>query len=86
MKVKIGAVISRPGSSKDNMTGGWRVFKPEIDMEECVDCGNCWILCPDACIKKEGGEYRVNLDYCKGCGICANECPTGAIKMELEEK
>lgn len=86
MRLNIAGVIPRPGSSKKNKTGGWRVFKPVIDMERCIDCGNCWIFCPDVCVKKEEGEYKVDLDYCKGCGICANECPTAAIEMVMEEK
>lgn len=55
-------------------------------MEKCIDCGNCWIFCPDSCIRKTGDKYEVDLDYCKGCGICTNECPTKAIEMVLEEK
>ena len=85
-KVTKGARIETPGSSVANKTAGWRTFRPEIDMKKCIDCGSCWIFCPDASILREEGEYKVNLDYCKGCGICANECPAGAIKMVLEEK
>ncbi|NOZ58631.1 MAG: 4Fe-4S dicluster domain-containing protein [Euryarchaeota archaeon] len=85
--MKPGAVISEPGSTVRNRTGGWRVFRPVFDMKECIDCGNCWIFCPESCVSRsEEGEYSADLDYCKGCGICANECPTEAIKMELEEK
>jgi len=86
MKVNLGAIITSPGSSERNKTGGWRVFKPVIHMEHCIDCGSCWIFCPDSAIIKEGDEYKVNLDYCKGCGICANECPSEAIELVLEEK
>ncbi len=76
----------KPKTTMANKTGGWRTFKPVLDMEKCIDCGNCWIYCPDMAVKKEGGKYVVDLDYCKGCGICANECPTKAITMLLEEK
>ncbi|GCC10186.1 pyruvate synthase subunit PorD [archaeon] len=86
MKLNIGAIIIEPGSSRNNKTGGWRIFKPVINMEKCIDCGSCWIFCPDASIVKEGSEYKVNLDYCKGCGICSNECPSGAIGLVMEEK
>jgi pyruvate ferredoxin oxidoreductase delta subunit len=87
MKVNIAACITEPGSSERNKTGGWRVFRPVINNERCIDCGSCWIFCPDASIiREENGEYKVNLDFCKGCGICANECPSEAIEMVLEEK
>lgn len=86
MKGSIGGHISEVGNTTQTKTGGWRTFKPVIDMKKCVDCGNCWIYCPDSSILRKGGEYLVDLDYCKGCGICANECPTAAIEMVLEEK
>lgn len=86
MKVSIGGSVKDAGNTTKNKTGGWRTFKPVIDLKKCVDCGNCWIYCPDGCVFKVKGEYVVDLDYCKGCGICANECPTAAIEMVLEEK
>lgn len=81
----IGASITDVGNTARNKTGGWRTFKPEIEKEKCIKCGNCWIYCPDGCVSNKDG-YEIELDYCKGCGICANECPTGAIEMILEEK
>ena len=86
MKISLGGHIKDPGSTTNTKTGGWRTFKPIIDMKKCIDCGSCWIFCPDASIKRENGEYTVDLDFCKGCGICANECPVEAIEMILEEK
>jgi len=87
LKFNKGAVIYRPGSTKNNKTGGWRSEKPIIDLGKCVKCGLCWANCPDMAIKKkENGEFKIDYDYCKGCGICANECPVKAIKMELEKK
>lgn len=79
-------IVLEPGTSVENKTGGWRNFKPVIEMKKCIDCGNCWIFCPDSCIRKTGDKYEVDLDYCKGCGICTNECPTKAIEMVMEEK
>jgi len=52
----------------------------------CDGCDNCWLVCPDAAISRQDGEYQVNYDYCKGCGLCAEECPRGAITMEEEAK
>lgn len=86
MKISLGAHIAEAGSTKRNKTGGWRTFKPVINMKKCISCSNCWIFCPESCVRKSKKEYIVDLDYCKGCEVCANECPTGAIEMVLEEK
>lgn len=88
--MKVSPGITDVGSTDKTKTGGWRTFIPIFDMEKCIDCGNCWIYCPDISIiieeKKGKRVYSANMDYCKGCGICANECPTKAIEMVLEEK
>lgn len=85
-ELKPGCVITAPGNSKSYFTGSWRSFYPQLTKERCIQCGICWILCPDAAYSQDGeGFYLADLNYCKGCGICAYECPTGAITM-LQEK
>ncbi|GBE19043.1 MAG TPA: 4Fe-4S dicluster domain-containing protein [Euryarchaeota archaeon] len=90
MKISPGGVIRDMGSTVNTKTGGWRSERPVIDNDKCIECGSCWIFCPDSSIivTTSGNRrtYSVNLDFCKGCGICANECPSAAIKMILEEK
>lgn len=77
--------VVHPGSSRDNHTGDWRSCMPVMQRERCIQCGLCWVFCPDAAqIQDPDGYFSVDLDYCKGCGICARECPTGAIHMEKE--
>jgi len=78
---------ARPGRSRDNKTGSWRVFRPEFDHENCSKCGMCQTLCPEGCVHEdaEGFSYP-DYTYCKGCGICAEECPKEAIAMKQEEK
>ncbi|MFV2041421.1 MAG: 4Fe-4S binding protein [Candidatus Hydrothermarchaeales archaeon] len=90
MKLSPGGVIRDMGSTVNTKTGSWRSERPVIDNDKCIECGSCWIFCPDSSIVVEVSgnrrTYSVNLDFCKGCGICANECPSAAIKMILEEK
>jgi pyruvate ferredoxin oxidoreductase delta subunit len=86
MALSVGCT-SKPGKARDNKTGSWRVFKPEIDHEICNKCGTCTMICPEVCIKESDEGYpEVDYDYCKGCGMCAEECPKDAIEMKQEEK
>jgi pyruvate ferredoxin oxidoreductase delta subunit len=76
----VGGVITKSGSSRDYITGGWRAERPVWDSEKCIQCLICWIYCPDSAIKlnEEGKVIGVDYDHCKGCGICAQECPPKA--------
>ena len=66
-------------------TASWRVHRPVLNKEKCVQCGMCMAYCPvNSIIGKENNTYEISYDYCKGCGICAYECKSGAIDMVLE--
>lgn len=65
-------------------TASWRVFRPVMDKEKCIECGLCFSYCPANSIICQDGKYVITYDYCKGCGICANECPRKAIDMKPE--
>ena len=55
----------------------WRVQKPILNKEYCIDCQNCWIYCPDiSIISKDKKMVGIDYDHCKGCGICVEVCPT----------
>lgn len=82
-KYSTGAVIADAGNIKKHKTGNWRTMKPVKIPEKCINCGRCWMYCPDNAINE---NFEINYDYCKGCGICAKECPVKAIRMEREEK
>lgn len=88
LEVEPGAVVTSPGSQRDNETGSWRSFKPIISEEKCTACKICMHHCPDAAISMtgKGGKAKVDLDYCKGCLICEKVCPFNAIKSEVEQK
>lgn len=68
-------------------TGSWRLERPVVDFDKCVQCGTCVRFCPVGIVtldktRKECISFDWN--YCKGCGICANECPRQCITMEPE--
>jgi pyruvate ferredoxin oxidoreductase delta subunit len=78
---------ARPGKSRENRTGSWRVFKPRFNKEKCTKCGMCSTICPEGCIVEGPDEFpEPDETYCKGCGLCAEECPAESIEMEREEK
>lgn len=85
--LEIGAVVTNPGNSVLNHTGGWRALRPVWDKKKCTQCMICWMYCPDMAIpQKDGKRTETDFDFCKGCGICKQVCPFGAIHMEKEKK
>jgi pyruvate ferredoxin oxidoreductase delta subunit len=80
-------LIDKPGSAEEYKTGAWRTYRPQVDVDKCINCLRCWLLCPDMSIYAEDGRMAgYDYDHCKGCGICAKVCPVAAIEMILEEK
>ena len=87
LNLKPGGIITEPGSTVKNKTGGWRSLKPVWDKKKCTQCMICWQYCPDISIPQKGGKrLETDFDYCKGCGICVEVCPVKAITMVQEEK
>ena len=86
MKINI---TTKPTSTTNNKTGGWRTFIPRTDLEKCIGCGTCAKVCPEGCIAMNASKTPkpdTDFDFCKGCGVCASECPVKCIKMELDIK
>ena len=88
-EIPIGGIILEAGSSKHFKTGDWRTFRPITDFNKCIQCMQCVVFCPDACIptKGKGNDIKrieTDWEFCKGCGICAQICPVKCIKMEEE--
>jgi len=87
----IGGVILESGNSiaKDLSTSR-EGFVPELDLDKCVHCGLCDIVCPDLCLvwaEKPEGIRLLGIDYryCKGCRKCVDACTTGAL-VEIREE
>jgi 2-oxoacid:acceptor oxidoreductase gamma subunit (pyruvate/2-ketoisovalerate family)/2-oxoacid:acceptor oxidoreductase delta subunit (pyruvate/2-ketoisovalerate family) len=78
---KVDIHVGGYGVLKD--VSSWRVYTPEIDVEKCIGCKNCWIFCPETAIQwdEEKNKPWIRYEACKGCGVCANECPVNAIEM-----
>jgi pyruvate ferredoxin oxidoreductase gamma subunit len=94
----IGGVITEAGNSvSKNLSSSRSGYVPVLDVEQCVHCGMCDVVCPDYCFvwqQENGGEgelAHVRLEgidyyYCKGCLRCIDSCPSGALTKQAEEE
>ena len=54
----------------------------ELDVDKCVGCGMCTLVCPHGVL--EMGEDKaavVDRDSCMECGACSRNCPVQAINV-----
>ncbi|NAZ13175.1 MAG: 4Fe-4S dicluster domain-containing protein [Desulfurococcales archaeon] len=80
-------LVARPKKGAAGRTGLWRTFRPVVKLDKCIDCGICWLYCPEDVIFWEKGlKIKIDYEYCKGCGICSSVCPVKAIEMVREEE
>jgi len=79
-----GEAASYTGYGVSRSVAGWRVFRPEIDLDKCTGCRTCWIYCPETAISLVEDKPQIEYRKCKGCGICVNECPVSAIEFKRE--
>lgn len=87
MSALLPGLVTRPGSSAANRTGGWRTERPRFLWDRCTACDLCVVFCPEGIVVRVGEKrYDFDPDYCKGCGICAEECPVHDIVMEAEAR
>ncbi len=57
----------------------------EVNLEECVGCGNCTSACPFGLIEMVRGKAEIK-DGCTLCGACVDACDYHAITIEAPQK
>jgi pyruvate ferredoxin oxidoreductase gamma subunit len=92
-----GTILDSGNSILKNLTTSREGFLPAYDIESCVNCGICDIVCPDLCFvwtedpepqNDAGPAVRllgIDYHYCKGCLKCIDACPTGSLTKLREE-
>jgi NAD-dependent dihydropyrimidine dehydrogenase PreA subunit len=55
----------------------------QLNVEKCVGCGMCLIVCPHAVFGMNERHAQVeDRDACMECGACSKNCPAGAITVK----
>jgi len=55
-----------------------------LDVEQCIGCALCEIVCPHAVFTMVDGIAVIgDRDACMECGACARNCPTEAIHVKV---
>jgi NAD-dependent dihydropyrimidine dehydrogenase PreA subunit len=59
------------------------VVNLKLNIDKCVGCGICTLVCPHAVFcMKDGKAYIEAYDSCMECGACAKNCAFGAIDIK----
>ena len=58
------------------------VYKPEVDNEKCMGCGECVVICPAKVYElRDEKSVPINSEECIGCENCIYVCEHGAITV-----
>ena len=58
------------------------MFKPEVDADKCIGCGECVEVCPvDVYELQDEKSVPVNAEECLGCESCVEVCESEAITV-----
>ena len=90
-----GGIIRAVGNTIQRDMSACRLgFIPALNLEACIHCAQCDLVCPDFCfVWEEGTDKRgkpqmflrgIDYQYCKGCLKCVNICPTEALSKRRE--
>jgi pyruvate ferredoxin oxidoreductase delta subunit len=75
------------GSAEAYKTGSWRTFRPVWMKEKCINCLQCWLVCPDFSVLAKDGKFnQFDYDHCKGCGLCVYICPVKGKAIEMKKE
>lgn len=62
------------------------MFKPEVDNDKCIGCGECIDVCPSDVYEMQNEKsVPVNADECIGCEACIEACEQDAITLTETE-
>ena len=56
--------------------------RPCLESGNCIGCGMCTMVCPQAAMTVVDGRAKFNPEHCVGCGDCVRSCPEGAIDFD----
>lgn len=48
--------------------------KPQVDIEKCVGCRQCYRACPVSAITMQNNKAVIDYEVCIGCGQCVAAC------------
>jgi len=56
----------------------------QLDIEKCIGCGMCILVCPQAVFHLDNGKVHIlERDHCMECGACAKNCPADALFVKV---
>ncbi len=58
------------------------IERPVVDVNKCLQCGQCWSYCPARAIEKASSAIEFDYERCIRCYCCVEVCPHGALTKE----